>query len=73
MPKEEFQKLPLLLIVDGDKYAEFKDLCGKIVDEKGRPSINPASHGEEVDRKRKKIIVSSKIQCILLHCMSRVL
>jgi hypothetical protein len=68
MPKEEYQKLsfvPLPLIVEGDKYAEFKDLYGKCVDEKDRPSSKPASHGEEVDKKRKDIIVSSKVRCIL--------
>ena len=69
MPKEEFQKLSFVLlplIVDGDRYAEFKDLYGKDVDEKDRPSIKPSSHGEEVDKKRKDIITSSKIRCILI-------
>ena len=68
MPKEKFQKLsfvPLPLIAEGDKYAEFNELYGKGVDEKDRPSSKPASHSEEVDRKRKEIIVSSNVQCIL--------
>ena len=68
MPKEEFQKLsfvPLPLIAEADKYAEFNDLYGKGVDEKDHPSIKPVSHSEEVDRKQKDIIVSSKVRCIL--------
>ena len=61
MPREEFQKLsfvPLPLIAEGDKYAEFNELYGKGVDEKDRPSSKPASHSEEVDRKRKRSLLA---------------
>ena len=68
MPVEDFQKIsfvPLPLITVGEKYADFKDLYGKAVDERDRPSSKPASPGEEVDKKRKDIIVSSKVRCVL--------
>ena len=57
MPMEDFHNLsfvPLPLMGDGDKYVEFKDLYGKEVDERDRPSGKPVSHGEEMDKKIKE-------------------
>lgn len=55
--------IPLpLMTEDGQKYKKFKDMYGKEPDESNRSSLKP---GSLIDKKRKDILVSAKVRCIL--------
>lgn len=57
-----FVPLPL---VRCENYAKFADLYGKAVDERDCPSMQPASHSDEVDKRRKAFLVSCKVRSIM--------
>ena len=67
LPMEHFKQLSFvpLPLLDGEKYSPFADLYGKDVDESDCPSTKPASQGAEADNRRKAILVSSKVRCIM--------
>jgi len=54
--------LPLL---HDDKYIKFSALYGKGVDEKDCPSTKPISIVAEVEKRRKTILISRKVRCIM--------
>ena len=66
MPMGEFMKLPYiplpLMTEDGQKYKEFKDMYGKEPDESCCQSPKP---GSLIGMKRKDMLVSAKVRCIL--------
>ena len=67
LPMQHFKLLSFvpLPLRSGEKYARFADMYGKAVDESDCPSTKPASRNEEVDKRRKAILVSSKVRCIM--------
>ena len=76
LPMEHFKKLsfvPLPLLHD-ENYAKFSALYGKTVDEKDCPSTKPVSFAAEVDKKRKAILVSCKVRCVMncQECLMRI-
>ena len=63
LPLQHFKELSYvpLPLLHGEKYAKSTDMYGKAVDESDSPSTIPASHNEEIDKRRKAFLVSNLV------------